>query len=126
MQSDICESVESSDFLEVDLPQVDPLSLHQIWVPVSMLWCTERTLVNAFEAKQEAKQIRSTHSAMSEGTVPAKGVSQTCGMPPHTSSAKMVMTATNMNFSMPVPLAQQTVPDIIDLTAPDVIDLTTP
>jgi Holliday junction resolvase YEN1 len=115
MQSDICESVESSDFLEVDLPRVDPLSLHRIWVPASMLQCTERRLVNAFEAKQEAKQIWSSHSAVSKRTVP-----------PHASPVKTVTTATNVNFLTPVPLAQQSVPDIIDLTAPDVIDLTTP
>jgi len=67
---------------------------------------------------------------------PAKGIGKTrvaLRMPqpsyPGASLAKpvrTVMTATNMEPSKPVPLAQQTVPDIIDLTDEDVIDLTTP
>jgi len=159
-QSGVCEVVDISDVSvehgEVDLPwqkcgpkAADPLSLHRIWVPASMLQRTEQTLVDIFKAEQEAKQIRNSYSAVSKTKrsmvsgsrsrpqkKPAKGIGKTRAAPrmpqpsyPGASLAKpvrTVMTATNMDPSKPVPLTQQMVPYIIDLTDQDVIDLTTP
>jgi len=53
--------------------EVDPFSSHRIWVPACMLQSVEKELVDAYEAKQEAKRAKKTRKAPPKGKRTATG-----------------------------------------------------